>query len=960
MKTVSRMERTSVESAACACGTVNPLARVRCRGCGRSLGPASDPTRGIEAALEGQHARVLRLASQAQGAAAAAEARLRQVSAAGAREASEAATRARQAIETDVGHRFEHELEALSALLAPIRDEPALAGWEASVWQRTPALARPPSLVRIGSARAAAPTGAAAVGTTLPILTPAIGAGHLVVRADAARRDEALGLISAVLLRTLASLPSGDIRFRIHDPVGLGASLGEFGAFDAPRIAHGLATTDAGELRQALHDLIAHANAISARYLRGAHASLTDFLATTGHGLAQYEVLVLLDYPATVGDDSAEQLTRLASHGASRGIMLLVHQATDAAGNVLADLPGAVTVHGDPHGGWRSSLLPGVAFVLDPPPPAHLVETVAARTTPPPTPLLFEEVSGGAEPWSASSGEGLTAPLGRDGQRAVELRLDDDTPHGLVAGDTGSGKSNLLRVAIYGLARRYAPAELQLYLLDFKEGVEFREFAPAAGDPTFLPHARVVSTNSSRAFGVAVLEHLAELTAQRFAALRDSAKSLAALRAREPDRELPRVVLVIDEFHVLFERTDALSGRAIAALTLIAKQGRAAGIHFLLATQAIGDVGVGNANAARLDGVFNAARLRIALRLGERESQTILRTGNRAASDLHERGIAIVNARQGDEDGNLRTKVAFLDDAAAARERRAAVSRAVGARRPPRVFDGATGADAGANQALRMALHGRTDTPQRTWIGAELALDPEDPRGHPPVAVDLVPDAHRHLAVVGAGARSALSVLQWSSVGLGASDRSTAFTFVDLLREADAVPSGAVAATAEVLRGMGCSVELSNERSARALTALLDAGAGPRRAVVVLGFDRLIGLDEPLDPDAVSSFAETPRSVLAESLGRAGASGTHLLGWWSTFDALEHAFGMQQHLLGIRAYLEVPDQRLLMATGGESDEASEWPLAILHDQALGRAPRELHLFEPFGRAAVPGFLRVSA
>ncbi len=57
---------------------------------------------------------------------------------------------------------------------------------------------------------------------------------------------------------------------------------------------------------------------------------------------------------------------------------------------------------------------------------------------------------------------------------------------------------------------------------------------------------------------------------------------------------------MVDEFHVLFERGDRLAERAAVALTLLAKQGRAAGVHFLLATQAIGDVGSGNAFAARL------------------------------------------------------------------------------------------------------------------------------------------------------------------------------------------------------------------------------------------------------------------------------------------------------------------------------------------------------------------------
>src|SRR5206468_10668885 len=68
---------------------------------------------------------------------------------------------------------------------------------------------------------------------------------------------------------------------------------------------------------------------------------------------------------------------------------------------------------------------------------------------------------------------------------------------------TGSGKSTLLHVLIAQLAMRYSPAEVELYLIDFKKGVEFKTYAASE-----LPHARVVAIESEREFGLSVLQRL--------------------------------------------------------------------------------------------------------------------------------------------------------------------------------------------------------------------------------------------------------------------------------------------------------------------------------------------------------------------------------------------------------------------------------------------------------------------
>ena len=88
--------------------------------------------------------------------------------------------------------------------------------------------------------------------------------------------------------------------------------------------------------------------------------------------------------------------------------------------------------------------------------------------------------------------------------RLQHLRLGRGlAQHALIAGKTGSGKSNLLHVIITNLALWYSPDEVEFYLVDFKKGVEFKVYVTQP-----LPHARAVAIESDREFGVSVLQRI--------------------------------------------------------------------------------------------------------------------------------------------------------------------------------------------------------------------------------------------------------------------------------------------------------------------------------------------------------------------------------------------------------------------------------------------------------------------
>ena len=120
--------------------------------------------------------------------------------------------------------------------------------------------------------------------------------------------------------------------------------------------------------------------------------------------------------------------------------------------------------------------------------------------------------------------------------------------------------------------------------MDFKEGVEFARLAPT-GDETWLPHVDSLGLESDRAYGVAVLEHLASEFDRRADAFKSAgASSLADYRALT-GRDMPRLVLVADEFQVLFEPDDDVAQRAVQLIEHLARKGRAYWVHLVLASQ---------------------------------------------------------------------------------------------------------------------------------------------------------------------------------------------------------------------------------------------------------------------------------------------------------------------------------------------------------------------------------------
>ncbi len=149
--------------------------------------------------------------------------------------------------------------------------------------------------------------------------------------------------------------------------------------------------------------------------------------------------------------------------------------------------------------------------------------------------------------WIESSQLKVSVPVGWDiNHKEVRFEIGEAQNHTLICGCSGSGKSNFLHVLIQNLAFYYAPNEIQLFLLNYKEGVEFNAYT----EPNILEHARLVSVASSVGYGMSFLSWLCKEIQKRAELFKQfNVKDLSDYRKHE---KMPRLIVVVDEFQVLF------------------------------------------------------------------------------------------------------------------------------------------------------------------------------------------------------------------------------------------------------------------------------------------------------------------------------------------------------------------------------------------------------------------------
>jgi DNA segregation ATPase FtsK/SpoIIIE, S-DNA-T family len=807
---------------------------------------------------------------------------------------------------------------------------------------------------------------------TLPALLPFPSRSSLLVKTSAEARGEAVKVLQAVMLRYLTSLPPGKVRFTIIDPVGLGENFAAFmhlADYDEALVSNRI-WTESGHIEQKLADLSTHMEDVIQKYLRNQYKSIEDYNAQAGEVAEPYRIPVIAHFPSNFTAEAARRLVSIVSSGARCGVYALITVDTTQdlpLGFQLADLEQhAVTLEWqDGRFVWQDRDF--AAFPLQPDlPPSdeactRILQQVgelareANRVEVP-----FDFIAAPPEQWwKNDSRAGVLVALGRAGAtKRQHLKLGEGTSqHVLIAGKTGSGKSSLLHALVTNAALLYSPEEIELYLIDFKKGVEFKTYAAHA-----LPHARVVAIETDREFGLSVLQRLdAELKSrgERFREL--GAQDLAAYRELDGQIRMPRILLIVDEFQEFFVEDDRVSQDASQLLDRLVRQGRAFGLHVLLGSQTLG----GAYTLAR--STIDQMAVRIALQCSETDAHLILSDGNSAARLLSRPGEAIYNDANGLVEGNNPFQVVWLPE-----DRREQFLQQIreldrkknpSVARPQIVFEGNAPAEIAKNHLFQGAISAPTwpksSGAYRAWLGEAMAIKD-------PTSAVFRRQSGSNLIMVGQYDEAALGILASALVGLavqhapacdtGGGCNAARFYILDGT-PADAPHAGYLAHLAGFVphrlqaggwRELPALIaDLAGEVSRRQQSELTD---DPEIYLLLYGLHRFRDLRKEEDDFGYSQTAETasPAKHFASILREGSGLGVHVLLWC---DTLTNA----SRCLDRHAMREFSMRVLFQMSPNDSSTLIDSPLAgklglhraYFHNEEEGR----LEKFRPYGLPA---------
>lgn len=731
-----------------------------------------------------------------------------------------------------------------------------------SDWVSQPAGVTP---VRIGR-------GLSGVDGGFPVLVPFLGAGHLLIDADDPSGETQSRLLCGVLLRLAAGIPTGQLQILPVDAASRGLVFTPFKAL-----------IDSGVMAPAAPDLNGF------RRMLELAEKQTDTAVRQGHAENfPYLVLAVSSFPHLDTRSELVRLSQLAKAG-PRGRVHLLLAGYDTAstspaysesapvldnamrvmltGNTLEVAgPNGETFFGD----TDPSLL---TVDYEPGPSDELIEAISNR--------IGERARSASNVglstilpetwWQKTSANGLSTVMGVEGSALARLTFDDQTPHWLIGGPTGSGKTVFLIDLLYGLACRYPPHELSLYLLDFKEGVSFTEFTPrphqpdcppecTTHDPTWIPHARVVGIEADRQYGVAVLRSLvAEMNTRANDMKQHGVPNLASLRKQRPDTPYPRIVTVIDEFQHLFAGSDPLTTNAVELLEELARKGRSYGIHLVLASQTAAGI---QALYDKKESIFGQFGMRIALR----GSRTVLDADNTDDTNLP-LGTMVVNTAAGHKSAN---RVVRFPDASATPARLRDIRHRLWTQRsddtPPAVFVGYAPQTLADDPTYQQATTNTT----RPIVMVGRAVDV----GLPTAAFPLDPTVGRHVAILGTKDHCA-HILTAAAISLGPqhSADSARFVLAPFLNPDHAQPALAG------LAAHGHQAEVVDlpafRRIVHQLATNTPSTGGQRTYLIGYGFDAANN-----ELDTTNEHGTNTAEQLRHLFRTGPQHGVHILGWW--------------------------------------------------------------------------------
>lgn len=171
-------------------------------------------------------------------------------------------------------------------------------------------------------------------GISLPCALDPAGSGNFEFQYTEKQRPRAVKQAAGLAMRLFTLIPPGQIRITFADPVTLGESFAMF-----PRLVDldvgtenaidGRIWASQADIDQRLDELIRHISDITQRCLQDRYENLTDYNRMTGSVQEGYRVLILMDYPAGMTEESLKKLERIVRFGPKCGVFTILYRSEE-------------------------------------------------------------------------------------------------------------------------------------------------------------------------------------------------------------------------------------------------------------------------------------------------------------------------------------------------------------------------------------------------------------------------------------------------------------------------------------------------------------------------------------------------------------------------------------------------------------------------------------------------------
>lgn len=494
------------------------------------------------------------------------------------------------------------------------------------------------------------------LGLGLPCFLPFAKRKGLFFSSNESSASRSEVLLQDIALRIDCSLPPGAVQIHLIDLQSKGRAFSLLGGLDHKIAPSAPATRE--QVTTFLKNLETRVSEITRKCL-SRHEWLCDFNEANPDEAEPYHVVCISGFPAGLEEEGPQAISRLLQHecGARAGIYFLFSsQEPKPKGESFIDIPVVYTngektevvdkeIDTSDKGDFSSLMLVPEQIPAN---AADYVDALNALAKAKPKAKKVSISVDDSQFWNSSAANGVAIPIGKAGRDELLFRLGNDSVvhHALVGGATGTGKTILLHNIIINAAELYSPEDLQMILMDFKEGTEFACY----GD---LPHMRVLSIASELHFGQSVFEWLVAERMRRASLFKKAGVANLADYIAKTGQKLPRLLVLMDEFQRLL--ADRTTGSQVSLLLDdIVRTGRSFGINLILSTQSL-------ANVQMEASTLTSLGLRICLRLSEQETGKFLSNENILPTSFNRPGQALYNETEGRKEGNTEFQVGFID-----------------------------------------------------------------------------------------------------------------------------------------------------------------------------------------------------------------------------------------------------------------------------------------------------------